>query len=123
MGGCCNEMGCRRRKPMMLMRSDLTGAWYVVTAYTEQGDGLFRASAKHRLPDNSQDQLEDMRDGHALLAWIERGEPSVVDGIAEAMAGWPMDTAAAEDAEAWRANARAALEWIAGKTDPEAVSP
>lgn len=34
---------------------------------------------------------------------------SLVDRVAEAMAGWPMDTAPAEDAEAWRANAKAAI--------------
>ncbi len=35
MARCCNEHGCRRKKPIMLMRSELTGTWYIVTDYTE----------------------------------------------------------------------------------------
>jgi hypothetical protein len=26
--GCCNEHGCRRKKPIKLGRSPLTGTWY-----------------------------------------------------------------------------------------------
>lgn len=67
MSACCNEVGCRRARPMMLMRSDLTGTWYVVTDYQDLGDGHYCAKAKHRLPDNTQEQLESMRTEAALF--------------------------------------------------------
>lgn len=50
----------------------------------------------------------------AHVLTVLRQHPDVIDGMAEAMAGWPMDTAAVEDAEAWRANARAALAYLTG---------
>jgi hypothetical protein len=62
MSGCCNEYGCRRKKPIKLMRSPLTGTWYVVTAYTDQGGGIYRASTKHALEPQMQEQLEAMRE-------------------------------------------------------------
>ena len=62
MSECCNEYGCKRKKPVMLMRSDLTETWYVVTDYTKRGEGQFTAKVKHRLADNQQQQLEDMRE-------------------------------------------------------------
>ena len=61
MSGCCDEMGCRRTKPMMLMRSALTGVWYVVTDYRERGShGLFWSKTRHRLRDDQQAQLNEM---------------------------------------------------------------
>ena len=54
---------------VMLMRSDLTGTWYVVTDYTHQGEGHYRSKAKHRLPSEMQEQLERMRSGN--LAWLD----------------------------------------------------
>jgi hypothetical protein len=58
MSGCCNEHGCRRKKPVKLTRSPLTGTWYVVTAYTERDNGMLAASTKHALEEHTQKQLE-----------------------------------------------------------------
>jgi hypothetical protein len=65
--GCCNEYGCRRKKPLHLMRDDLTGTWYVVTAYTEhavlrtpEGKPLYRVTTRHALEPFQQEQLEAM---------------------------------------------------------------
>lgn len=60
MSGCCNEYGCRRKKPVKLTRSPLTGTWYVVTAYTERDNGMLVASTKHALEPDVQEQLEAM---------------------------------------------------------------
>jgi hypothetical protein len=60
MGGCCNEYGCRRKKPIKLTRSPLTGTWYVVTAYTGMGGGILRATTKHALEPEAQEMLESM---------------------------------------------------------------
>lgn len=35
------------RKPPLLLRSGLTGRVYVVTTYTDHGDGTFTARTKH----------------------------------------------------------------------------
>lgn len=69
MSGCCNEMGCRRKKPVQLTRSPLTDTWYVVTDHTEKANGLLVAKTKHRLPDDQQRQLNDM-----LAAYREQQE-------------------------------------------------
>lgn len=61
MSGCCNEHGCERKNPILLIRSDLTDTWYVVTDYTDKGNGHFVAKTKHRLSDDQQRQLEQMR--------------------------------------------------------------
>jgi hypothetical protein len=58
--GCCSEYGCRRKKPVKLIRSPLTGTWYVVTAYTERDNGMLVASTKHALEPSQQKQLETM---------------------------------------------------------------
>jgi hypothetical protein len=58
MGGCCNEHGCRRKKPVKLVRSGLTGTWYVVTAYTDRGNGRIEALAKHALDEQTQEWLQ-----------------------------------------------------------------
>lgn len=39
------------RKPPLLVRSPLTGRVYVVTAYTEHGDGRIEARTKHDVTD------------------------------------------------------------------------
>lgn len=36
-------------------------------------------------------------------------DPELVDAVAEAMTGWPLDRCGPEEAESWRANARAAI--------------
>jgi hypothetical protein len=48
----------------MLFRSDLSGVWYVATWYKPLGNGVFEAFTKHALPDNQQQMLEAMREGH-----------------------------------------------------------
>jgi hypothetical protein len=67
MSACCNEYGCRRKKPIKLTRSPLTGTWYVVTAYTADpmlrtpdGEPVYRASTKHALEASQQEQLTAM---------------------------------------------------------------
>lgn len=59
---CCNG-GCRRSKgqPPMIMRSDLTGTWWVVTRYKHLGEGRFEALEKHILARESAEQLETLR--------------------------------------------------------------
>lgn len=69
---CCSELGCRRKKPVQLTRSPLTGTWYVVTDHTEKANGLLVAKAKHRLPDDQQRQLNAM-----LAAFHDRPEAPV----------------------------------------------
>jgi hypothetical protein len=65
---CCPESSCRRTQPMMLMRSDLTGTWYVVTRWRRlpgAPETSYLAVAKHRLPDDQQAQLERLRGSDA----------------------------------------------------------
>ncbi len=68
---CCSEPGCRRKKPIKLMRSDLTGTWYVVTDYTErtpltpEAEPMYVAKVKHELEPTAAIQLEAMRDALA----------------------------------------------------------
>lgn len=65
MSACCNEYGCRRKKPIMLMFSELTKSWYVVTDYTERsGDGEYRAKTKHQLNADQSDQLTRMQQAY-----------------------------------------------------------
>lgn len=45
----------------MLMRGGLSEAWFVVTDYQDLGGGQFVARQKHRLPDDTQRQLNLMR--------------------------------------------------------------
>jgi hypothetical protein len=45
----------------MVMRSGLTGTWWVVMRYKDLGEGRLEALEKHRLADNSAQQLEEMR--------------------------------------------------------------
>lgn len=59
--------------------------------------------------------------------WRARGEVGLVldvdlvDRVAEAMTGFPLDSTVEEDAEAWRATARAAIRVIGeGRTNPAA---
>lgn len=61
---CCNEMGCRRKKPIKLMRSELSGTWYFVTDYThaKHGEDTWRATTKHEVDPAQARQLEAMRD-------------------------------------------------------------
>ncbi len=65
MAGCCNEHGCRRKKPIMPMRSGLTGTWYVVTDYTNRGEGRYEAKTKHALSPDQAAQLDAMREALA----------------------------------------------------------
>lgn len=46
---CCAEHDCRRGQPIRVLRSELTGTWYVVTRYTERADGSIVAEQKHSL--------------------------------------------------------------------------
>ncbi len=70
MSACCNESTCRRKKPIKLMRSGLTGTWYVVTDYTERvsptpgGEPLYVAKVKHELDPAVAIQLEAMREAY-----------------------------------------------------------
>lgn len=58
---CCNGT-CRRKAspPPMVMRSGLTGTWWVVMRYKDLGEGRFEALEKHRLADDSARQLEEL---------------------------------------------------------------
>lgn len=55
---CCRGT-CRRKQPPMVMRSGLTGTWWVVTRYKNLGDGRFEAIEKHLLAAESAGQLEE----------------------------------------------------------------
>lgn len=61
MSGCCNELGCRRSKPIKVMQSGLTGVWYAVTDYVDLGDDRFEAKAKHKLPPDNQRELSELQ--------------------------------------------------------------
>jgi hypothetical protein len=74
MSACCSEYGCRRKKPVKLTRSPLTGTWYVVTAYTDKGDGIYRASTKHALEPQMQEQLEAMREALQAMRYALRNQ-------------------------------------------------
>lgn len=68
MGECCNEWKCRRKQPIMLMRSDLTGTWFFVTRWKPLGpEGGFYAIEKHAVGKKQSADLERMREGN--LAW------------------------------------------------------
>lgn len=58
--GCCRGT-CKRKQPPMVMRSDLTGTWWVVLRYKDLGEGRFEALDKHMLADDTARQLEEMR--------------------------------------------------------------
>lgn len=45
----------------MVMRSELTGTWWVVTRYKHLGEGRFEAIEKHMLAAESAEQLEILR--------------------------------------------------------------
>lgn len=50
-------------------------------------------------------------------------DPELVDKVAEAMTGWPLSSTEPEDAEAWRANARAALAVVVAELRALAPTP
>jgi hypothetical protein len=49
---CCPEPGCRRKQPIRLVQSGLTGRWYFVTRWKDRGDGLIEAVEKHMVTDD-----------------------------------------------------------------------
>lgn len=55
---CCGEHGCRRGQPIRVLRSGLTGSWYVVTRWSEKEDGTIVAEQKHAVHPADADQLE-----------------------------------------------------------------
>jgi hypothetical protein len=61
-----------RGGPPLIMRSGLTGAWYVVSAYTDHGNGAITAGVKREVSETSARQLETLYRGYE--AW-RRGEP------------------------------------------------
>lgn len=50
------------RKPPLLLRGGLTGRVYVVTAYTDHGDGRITAHTKHDVTDQYDALVADSRE-------------------------------------------------------------
>ncbi len=51
---CCGEHTCQRSQPIRVLRSGLTGTWYVVTQYAVRGNGAVEAAQKHQMhPDDA----------------------------------------------------------------------
>ena len=77
---CCNGT-CRRKAspPPMVMRSELTGTWWVVMRYKDLGEGRFEALEKHMLADDSAQQLEEMRSRLPVYADEEPERRTIAD--------------------------------------------
>lgn len=67
------------RKPPLLLRGGLTGRVYVVTSYTDHGDGRFTAHTKHDVTDQYEAlRAEDLADSESpLTAQTEAGGTDV----------------------------------------------
>ena len=70
-------------KPAMLMRSGLGGEWYVVTQWTDHGNGAFTAIRKRPLVADSVRQLEEMRDAKGWLDAVMDASGLTRDQIAD----------------------------------------
>lgn len=70
---CCNELVCKRKRPILLRQGHFTEQWYAVTVYTEK-DGLIRVSdgGKHDITDQM---------NHWLDQAYEAGRASVRSGM------------------------------------------
>lgn len=65
MSACCTERGCRRKQPMLIMLSELTQTWYIVTkCKLVEESGVYFAQEKHRLPDEAQRMLNTLHAAH-----------------------------------------------------------
>lgn len=59
MSGCCDEPGCRRSQPIKILRSGLSGRWYVVTRWKDKGNGVIVAFEKHLAAPDLSELLDD----------------------------------------------------------------
>lgn len=60
-------------KPVRIMRSELTGHWYAVTRWQEQGGGTFLALHRHPITPDGEIELEQMRGAHDWLRALLEG--------------------------------------------------
>jgi hypothetical protein len=108
--GCCDEHGCSRKQPILLLPSGFVpGRWYVLTRYRirsrEDGPDVVEAEQKHALDEQTSSSLTRWRavyerrhsDEEIALAWHDvtcperqncrdrhlhsRGHPLVTSGI------------------------------------------
>jgi hypothetical protein len=57
---CCNDYKCRRVKPMLVRRSEMTGTWYVITDYKRLGNGIISSITRHEITDDFSAYLEHL---------------------------------------------------------------
>lgn len=60
MSKCCDEYNCRRKNPILVRQTGLTGRWVVVTRYTASSHSpdIITASEKHDIDDDFTEYLK-----------------------------------------------------------------
>lgn len=67
---CCDDYKCKRTKPILVRQSELTGCWYVVTAYKDEGNGIICATTRHEITADFSEYLRQH-------GWVQTaGEPT-----------------------------------------------
>lgn len=62
MSGCCNERGCTRKQPFLILQSPLSKRYYLVTEHYDDGSDFGQWSRRHDITEQVEALLKRERE-------------------------------------------------------------